>query len=105
MYRQSSGKKLYLRRQVPDRDYVSRLREILRQLREIAGDRDYGSRIIRVLSVSDLPAEDIVCLVDPVATFLICPPCNAGGLPTARPVYSRSPGPTVQRPSPLFATT
>ena len=66
MYRQSSGKKLYLRRQVPDRDYVSRLREILKAAGAIAGDRDYGSRIIRVLSVSDLPAEDIVCLVDPV---------------------------------------
>ena len=66
MYRQSSGKKLYLRQQAPDQDYVSRLREILKAAGAIASDRDYGPRIIRVLSVSDLPPEDIVCLVDPV---------------------------------------
>ena len=65
MYRQSSGKKLYLRQQTPDRDYVSRLKQILKAAGGIASDRDYGDRIVRVLSVSDHPAEDIVCLVDP----------------------------------------
>ena len=65
MYRESSGKKLYLRREVPDRDDIVRFRSILKTAGAIANDRDYGSRVIRVLSVPDLPAEDIVCLVDP----------------------------------------
>ena len=65
MYREPSGKKLYLRRETPDRNDIARFRSILKATGAIAGDRDYGSRIIRVLSVSDRPAEDIVCLVDP----------------------------------------
>ena len=65
MYRESSGKKLYLRRETPDRDDIVRFRSILKAAGAIAGDRDYGSRVIRVLSVSDLPAEDVACLVDP----------------------------------------
>ena len=65
MYRESAGKKLYLRRNAPKRDDIARLRLILKAAGAITGDRDYGSRIIRVLSVSDRPAEDIVCLVDP----------------------------------------
>ena len=65
MYRDSAGKKLYLRREVPDRDHIARLRSILKAAGAIGSDRDYGSRVIRVLSVSDLPAEDVICLVDP----------------------------------------
>ena len=65
MYRESSGKKLYLRRETPDRNDIARLRSLLKASGVIAADRDYGSRVIRVLPVPDLPAEDIVCLVDP----------------------------------------
>ncbi|MCY4237009.1 MAG: hypothetical protein OXC93_01405 [Rhodospirillaceae bacterium] len=65
MYRESSGKKLYLRRKTPDRDDIVRFRSILKTAGAITSDRDYGSRVIRVLSVSDQLAEDIVCLVDP----------------------------------------
>ena len=65
MYRESSGKKLYLRREAPHREDIVRFRSILKTAGAIAGDRDYGARVIRVLSVSDLPAEDIACLVDP----------------------------------------
>lgn len=65
MYRESSGKKLYLRRGSPLRDDIARFRSILKTASVIASDRDYGSRVIRVLSVPDLPAEDIACLVDP----------------------------------------
>ena len=65
MYRESSGKRLYLRREAPDRDDIARFRSILKTASAITGDRNYGSRVIRVLSVPDLPAEDIVCLVDP----------------------------------------
>ena len=65
MYRQPSREKLYLRRDAPERDDIARFRAILKTAGVIANDRDYGSRVIRVLSVPDLPAEDIVCLVDP----------------------------------------
>ena len=64
MYRESSGKKLDLHRGVPDRADIARFRSILKTAGAIADDRDYGPRVIRVLSVSDRPAEDIVCLVD-----------------------------------------
>lgn len=65
MYRESSGKGLYLRSDTPGQgDYV-RLKSILRDAGVIGTDRDYGKRVIRVLSISDLPAEDIVCLLDP----------------------------------------
>ena len=64
MYEQSSEKKLYLRRDTPIQADYSRLRLNLKKTGMIGADRDYGARIIRVLAVSDLPAEDIVCLVD-----------------------------------------
>ncbi len=65
MYQGSSGKKLYLRRKAPNRDDIVRFRSILKTVGVIANDRDYGTRVLRVLSVSDLPADDILCLVDP----------------------------------------
>lgn len=65
MYRESSGKRLYLRSSTPKRaDYV-RLRSMLQNAGVIGTDPDYRARAIRVLSISDLPAEDIVCLIDP----------------------------------------
>ena len=65
IYQHSSGKRLYLRRATPNQEDIARFRSILRSACLIASDRDYGSRIIRVLNVSDLPADEIVCLVDP----------------------------------------
>ena len=65
MYRESAGKRLYLRRNTPDRDDYVRLKSSLREAGVIGTDRDYGARVIRVLSISDLPAENIICLVDP----------------------------------------
>lgn len=65
MYRESSGKALYLRGNTPSRDDYARLRSSLREAGATRTDRDYKARVIRVLSISDLPAEDIVCLVDP----------------------------------------
>lgn len=65
MYAQSSGKKLYLRQETPTHDDYTRLRLNLKKAGIIGSDRDYGARVIRVLSVSDLPAESIICLVDP----------------------------------------
>ncbi len=65
MYLDASETKLYLRRGTPDRDDITRFRLILKTAGVVANDRDYGPRVIRVLSISDLPAEDIICLVDP----------------------------------------
>ena len=65
MYRESSVKRLYLRRDTPRRDDYDRLKSILQKARVVGTDRDYRARGIRVLSISDLPAEDIICLVDP----------------------------------------
>lgn len=64
MYRSTERDKLYLRHDVPTKDDYTRLRSILKKNGMIGTDPDYGARIIRVLTVSDLPAEEIVCLVD-----------------------------------------
>ena len=66
MYRESSDQKLYLRHDTPSRDDYARLSLSLKKTGLIGADRDYGARgIIRVLNVPDLPAEDIICLLDP----------------------------------------
>ena len=65
MYRESSGKGLYLRGNTPEQGDYARLKAKLTEAGVIGTDRDYGTRVIRVLSVSDLPAEDIICLIDP----------------------------------------
>ncbi len=65
MYGTSSRKELYLRRNVPDKGDYDRLRRMLQVAGVIGADRDYGSRLIRVLPVPDFAAEDIACLVDP----------------------------------------
>jgi predicted transcriptional regulator of viral defense system len=65
MYLTSAGEKLYLRNKTPTQQDAVRLRQNLKKSGFVGADRDYGLRIIRVLSVSDLPAEDITCLVDP----------------------------------------
>ncbi len=65
MYREAPGKKLYLRDATPSEGNFARLRSNLKAAGVIRADRDYGGRIIRLLTISDLPAEDIICLVDP----------------------------------------
>jgi len=65
LYQESADEKLYLRHDKPTKDDYSRLRLNLKKTGVIGADRDYGARIIRVLTVSDLPAENIACLVDP----------------------------------------
>ena len=65
MYRESSDKKLYLRHGTASQNDYARLRLSLKKTGVIRADPNYGKRVIRVLTVSDLPAEDIICLVDP----------------------------------------
>ena len=64
MYAESKDQKLYLRHKQPTVEDYTRLRSTLKKNGVIGADRDYGNRIIRVLASSDLPAENIVCLVD-----------------------------------------
>ena len=86
MYRESFGKKLYLRRDTPTLDDYNRLRRMLQRTNVIGPDRDYGRRgVIRVLAVSDLPAEDIVCLVDPTCYVSHLSAMQRWGLTDRRP--------------------
>ena len=65
VYRESPAKGLGLHSDAPEaKDYV-RFRAALKKAGIIGNDRDYGARVIRVLSVPDLPADGIVHLVDP----------------------------------------
>lgn len=65
MYKTASGKNLYLRSRQPDASDYTRLRSNLKKTGHIRADRDYGARAIRVIAVSDQPAENIACIVDP----------------------------------------
>ena len=65
MYLDPAGRKLYLRHDTPTKDDYDRLKSILQKTGVIGVDRDYGGRVIRVFAVSDLPAEDILCIIDP----------------------------------------
>ena len=86
MYRESSGKKLYLRRDAPTLDDYNRLRRMLQRTNMIGPDRDYGGRgVIRVLAISDLPAEDIICLVDPTCYVSHLSAMQRWGLTDRRP--------------------
>lgn len=65
MHREAPRRQLYLRRKAPTLDDYNRLKLMLREADVIGTDRDYGRRgVIRVMAVPDLPAEDIICLVD-----------------------------------------
>ncbi len=66
LYATSKGKALYLRSATPDETDYYRLRSNLKKSNYITSDHDYGPRVVRALAVSDLPAEEIVCLVDPI---------------------------------------
>lgn len=63
MYREEPSKRLYLRRHTSS--YHARLQFTLKKARVIRPDQDYEKRGLRVLTVPDLPAENITCLMDP----------------------------------------
>lgn len=65
MYTAPTDRKLFLRSRVPAASDTARLRQSLKKKSLISPDPDYGPRAIRVLSVPDLPAEEIICLLDP----------------------------------------
>ncbi|CAL4869710.1 hypothetical protein MMA231_04002 (plasmid) [Asticcacaulis sp. MM231] len=64
LYTEPTDKKLYLRSHTPAQADTFRLRDSLKDNGKIASDPDYGPSVLRILSVPDLPAEDIASLVD-----------------------------------------
>ena len=65
MYQESPNKKLYLRKIDPGIDDYHRLKRILIHAGVVRLDRDYRARALRILTISDRPTEEIVCLIDP----------------------------------------
>ncbi len=65
LYQDAPSKKLYLRKGRPDRNDYHRFKVMLHRMDVVRNDRDYGKRALRVLAISDCPADEIVCLVDP----------------------------------------
>lgn len=64
MYREGDHKKLYLRQKSPSQKEYARLRQNLYATNIISSDKDYGGRVIRVNAAPDMPADQIVCIVD-----------------------------------------
>ena len=85
MYRDHDSRKLYLRHDAPTKDNYARIVSELKKTAVVAHDRDYGKRVIRVLAVSDLPAEDIACLVDPTCHVSHLSAMQRWGLTDRRP--------------------
>ena len=86
MYTEPAPKNLYLRDKFPDKTAYSRLKRTLQSMNVIGADRDYGARVIRVLSVSDRPADDIVCLVDPTCHVSHLSAMQRWGLTNRNPI-------------------
>lgn len=85
MYRDHGDEKLYLRSNSPTKDNYTRILSDLKKTAVVAPDRDYGKRVIRVLTISDLPAEDIVCLIDPTCHVSHLSAMQRWGLTDRRP--------------------
>ncbi len=77
---------LYLRASAPDRDYYNRIRTELKYFRTIESDPDFGDRAFRVLKVPDLPADEIVCLADPLCYVSHLSAMQRWGLTNRTPV-------------------
>ena len=65
MFAEKEGKALYLREETPTAETFASLRTNLKKSGIIASDRDYRTRLFRIIGSPDLPADDIVCLADP----------------------------------------
>ena len=85
MYKSAEGKKLRLPHDTPtERDYT-RLRTNLRDAGATSPDPDYGRNIIRILSIPDLYADDIVCLADPTVRVAYLSAMQRWGLTNRNP--------------------
>lgn len=81
----ASGAKLYLRSKTPDTSDFDRIRRNLSRCNIINPDSDYHFRAHRILSNSDLPADDICCLVDPICYISHLSAMQRYGLTNRRP--------------------
>jgi predicted transcriptional regulator of viral defense system len=66
-YQAGKRKRLYLRAEKPLEHHFQTLRNNLIEARAIIMDRDYGRSAYTIPSVPDLPAEEIVCIIDPLS--------------------------------------
>jgi len=81
----AGDQRLYLRSQTPEIKDYRRLRRNLMQANILAPDADYRRSAYRVLKVSDLPADDICCLVDPFSYISHLSAMQRYGLTDRRP--------------------
>ncbi|MEQ8333487.1 hypothetical protein [Nisaea sp.] len=85
IYAQNKERKLYLRSTQADPSAYERLRRNLLAAQIIAPDYDYDRRAFRVLSLQDLPAEEIVCLIDPTCHISHLSAMQRWGITNRRP--------------------
>lgn len=79
-----SGRKLYVRSRWPTKAEHQRTRMMLYKEQIIGPDNDYPG-VYRILSKQDLPADDIVCLVDPYCYISHLSALQRYGLTDRRP--------------------
>ncbi len=65
LYQHPADIKLYLRKTHADYDEYRRFKVMLHDMDILRNDQDYGKRALRILTIADCPADEIVCLVDP----------------------------------------
>ncbi|MBX9731343.1 MAG: hypothetical protein K2X59_08445 [Sphingomonas sp.] len=81
-----SGTAKYLRSETPSREVFRRTRSLLRREGIIRQDRDYGSHW-RLTDRPDMPAEDVICSVDPFCHIAHLSALQRYGLTDRRPEH------------------
>ena len=85
LFAERSTRRLYLRASEPDLEECQRLRRNLTEANLVASDRDYGSRVIRVLGISDVTADQISTMLDPTCCISHLSAMQRWGLTNRRP--------------------
>lgn len=87
MYGDQKEKKLYLRNDAPSEDNYKKLRKEMINANYINFDKDYGSRLIRIMMMEDVSAEEIVCISDPLCHISHLSAMQRWGLTVRQPRY------------------
>lgn len=85
LFSERSTRRLYLRASEPDLEECQRLRRNLTEANLIASDQDYGSRVIRVLRISDATADKVSTILDPTCCISHLSAMQRWGLTNRRP--------------------